>query len=125
MVIVGKMVGQKLERDLAAEFQVLGFIDDAHPAPAELFEDAVMRDGLSDHWAEILGGEVGQVNEVEEDGCGVRQSLGLKPLSFLSLDAAMKGRSSTTVLGFPFFAQRSGNPMLAQQKFWERCFAKE
>ena len=37
----------------------------------------------------------------------------------------MKGRSSTTVLGFPFFAQRSGNPMLAQQKFWERCFAKE
>jgi hypothetical protein len=40
---------QKLQRDVAAKSEILGFIYDAHPAAAELFEDAVMRDGLSDH----------------------------------------------------------------------------
>jgi hypothetical protein len=46
---------------VATELQILGLVDDAHAA--EFLGDAVVRDGLADHWAEMLGlGEV-QVNE--------------------------------------------------------------
>ena len=38
---------------------------------AQLLNDAVVRDGLADHSAEILGLEVGQVNECREVACGV------------------------------------------------------
>jgi hypothetical protein len=31
------------------EGYVLSFIDHTHPAAAELFDDAVVRDGLADH----------------------------------------------------------------------------
>jgi hypothetical protein len=34
--------------------QYLGLIDHAHTASAELFDDAVVRDGLTDHWSRIL-----------------------------------------------------------------------
>ena len=45
---------------------ILGLVDHAHTAATEFLDDAVMRNGLADHWAEILGLEVGQVNEGEE-----------------------------------------------------------
>jgi hypothetical protein len=35
---------------------------------AELFDDAVARDGLPDHQGQILRGKKGQVNESEGDG---------------------------------------------------------
>jgi hypothetical protein len=35
-------------------------------AAAQLLDDAIVRDGLTDHSAEILGLEVGQVNECRE-----------------------------------------------------------
>ncbi len=60
--IFGNFIGQELEGDKAAKFNVFGFIDDTHPAAAEHFNDAVMRDGLADHagtvypWPIILGG---------------------------------------------------------------------
>ena len=41
--------GKKFESDAAAELGVLGFVDDAHAAAAELAEDSVMGDGLVDH----------------------------------------------------------------------------
>jgi hypothetical protein len=40
---------QKLERHPTAETGVLGLVDDAHPAAAQLLEDAVVRDRLADH----------------------------------------------------------------------------
>ena len=40
---------QKLQRDGAAKLGVFGLVDDTHPALAELFEDAVMGDGLAGH----------------------------------------------------------------------------
>ncbi len=43
-------------------------VDDTHSAATEPLDDAVMRDGLADHWGEILGLKVGQVNEAEEVG---------------------------------------------------------
>jgi hypothetical protein len=42
---------------------VFGLIDDSHPSTTQLFEDAVVRDGLADHWAEMLGPAQRQVNE--------------------------------------------------------------
>ena len=67
--ILGHFIRQELEGDKAAEFDVFGLVDDSHPATAELLDDAVVRDGLADHWAEILGPEIGQVNETREVGC--------------------------------------------------------
>jgi len=38
------------------------------PSGAKLLSDALTRDGLADHWAEMLRPEVGQVNESVEVG---------------------------------------------------------
>ena len=45
----GYVIRQELQSDEAAEFGVLGLVDHTHAAPAELLDDAVMRDGLADH----------------------------------------------------------------------------
>ena len=42
-------LGQELERDVAAEADVLGAVDDAHAAGAEPIDDAVVRDNGTDH----------------------------------------------------------------------------
>ena len=42
--------------------RVLGLVDNAHPATAELLDDAVVRDGLADH-AQMLWRTRRQVNE--------------------------------------------------------------
>jgi hypothetical protein len=36
------------------EGYVLSFIDDTHPTAAELFDDAIMRDGLANHTGKAL-----------------------------------------------------------------------
>src|SRR5215469_17093256 len=41
--------GQRTDKQ-GVKPRVLGFVHNAHPAPAELFQDAVMRDGLANHW---------------------------------------------------------------------------
>jgi len=41
--------GKELQGDEAVELGVLGLIHHAHPAATELFEDAVVRDGLANH----------------------------------------------------------------------------
>jgi len=55
-------------RDKTPKLDILSLIDHTHPSAAELLDDAVVRDGLADHWAEILGREAGQVNEGWELG---------------------------------------------------------
>jgi hypothetical protein len=61
--ITRHVVWKKLQGDEAMQPGVLGFVDHAHPAAAEFFNDAVMGDGLVDHQAQILRGRAGQVNE--------------------------------------------------------------
>ena len=56
------------------QFHILGLVDDTHPPAPELLDNAVMRDGLDDHSAEILGSKVEQVNE----GWGVRGALDIQ-----------------------------------------------
>jgi hypothetical protein len=46
--IASEIVGEKFESDEAAKTRVFGFVDDAHSAAAEFFDDAVMRDRLAD-----------------------------------------------------------------------------
>ena len=46
--IVGYFIGKKFKRDEAVQARVFGLVDDAHAAATEFFEDAVVRDGLSD-----------------------------------------------------------------------------
>ena len=48
LAILGKFFGQKLKRDEAAKFEILGPVNDTHAAAAQLLDDAVMRDGLAD-----------------------------------------------------------------------------
>lgn len=43
-------VGEELEGHLAPKAQVLGPVDDAHPAAAELLDKAIVRDSPADHW---------------------------------------------------------------------------
>ena len=56
------------------ELSVLGFVDDAHAPATELFEDAVVRDGLANHgegtasWRDMLGRAPRQVNERNSGG---------------------------------------------------------
>jgi len=58
--ISSNVLRQKLERDEAPEPGVLSFVNHTHAATAELFDDAVVRNGLSNkgervsHWAGIL-----------------------------------------------------------------------
>lgn len=44
-----QMGGQELERYGTVEFCILGLVDGAHTAAAELFEDLVMMDSLANH----------------------------------------------------------------------------
>ena len=60
MNVAGNIFWQELEGDEATQPRVFSFIDHAHPAAAELFDDAVVRDGLVDHWRESYVCETGK-----------------------------------------------------------------
>ena len=47
--IASEVVRKEFEGDVAAEADVFGFINHAHSATAEFFQDAVMADGFADH----------------------------------------------------------------------------
>ena len=46
--------GKELQRDETVEARVLGFVDHAHAAAAQLLQDPVMRDGLADHCLSVM-----------------------------------------------------------------------
>ena len=48
LVIFGDIIGEEFEGDVAVEANVFGFVDDAHAAATEFFDDAVMGDSLAD-----------------------------------------------------------------------------
>jgi hypothetical protein len=51
-VVGGYFRGEKFNRDFPSKVHVLSQIDLAHTAAPHLFQDAVVRDGLSDHCCE-------------------------------------------------------------------------
>ena len=54
--VFGYVVRQELECHKAAEFQILSFVDHTHSAAAELFDDAVVRDGTADERGRVRHG---------------------------------------------------------------------
>src|SRR6266851_6770636 len=53
--VLREILREKLQSDKATEFRVLGLVNYTHPATAELLDDAVVRDGLTDHLRECYG----------------------------------------------------------------------
>ena len=51
--VAGNIFRQELQGDEAMQPRVFGFVNHAHPAAAELLDDAVMRNGLADHGVAI------------------------------------------------------------------------
>src|SRR5437870_7133483 len=49
LMVTGQLLRQKLQGDLTTQGQVFGIVDHAHAAATELFENAVMGDGLASH----------------------------------------------------------------------------
>ena len=47
--ILGHFIGQKFERDKTMQPRVFGFVNHTHAAAAQLLDNAVVRNGLSDH----------------------------------------------------------------------------
>ena len=47
--VLDNVIRKKFQSNKASELQVLGFIDDAHSASAQLVHDAIVRNGLADH----------------------------------------------------------------------------
>ena len=47
---------KNLQRYVTTQRFVLGFIDNAHPTPTKLRDDAVVRDGLTEHGQACYGG---------------------------------------------------------------------
>ena len=66
--VASDFVGQELERDKAARRGVFGLVDHAHAAAAELFDDAVVRDRLADHWRESYVCKTGKSMKVNGVG---------------------------------------------------------
>ena len=48
-VVAGEILRQELERDVPAESEVLGVVDDAHPPAAKFAEHAIVGDCFVDH----------------------------------------------------------------------------
>jgi len=61
--IVSNFVRKELQSYEAAEFRIFGFKNNSHAATAKFFQDAVMRDRLSEHAPRILRGWPTQVNK--------------------------------------------------------------
>ena len=47
--VVGEFVGKEFESDAAAETEIFRLVDHAHASPAELLQDAIVGDSLSEH----------------------------------------------------------------------------
>jgi hypothetical protein len=44
---------QELQRNKAVKPRILGFVDNTHTPATELFDDAIMEDGLLEEWLEF------------------------------------------------------------------------
>ena len=66
--ILREALRQKLQGDKAAQLGVFRLVDDTHATATELLDDAVVRNGLADHWRGILRISSWQVNESQRVG---------------------------------------------------------
>jgi hypothetical protein len=64
--IFGDVLRQELEGDETMESRVLSLVHHSHSTTTKFLNDSVVRDGLTDHWREILRESNGQVNECRQ-----------------------------------------------------------
>src|SRR5579871_4084478 len=60
MGIFDECIRQELYSNEPPQSNVLGFVHHSHSAATQLFHDAVMRNGLADHWRESYGFETNE-----------------------------------------------------------------
>ncbi len=70
--VAGNFLRQKLECYKTVKPRVFGFVDHAHTATAQPFDDAVVRNSLPDHWQAMLRGRNGVSQSGRETGRGIR-----------------------------------------------------
>ena len=63
---MGEFVGKELQGDVATELQVFRLVHNTHPAPTQLLDNAVVRDGLADHRPESYVDETLEVNQGQQ-----------------------------------------------------------
>src|SRR6202020_1604045 len=113
LYVLGEFVGQKLQGDVAAESQVLGFIYDAHAPAANFAKDAVVGNrlthglGRSGHWQVMLGSDGGQVNESHgvdsASSCGCREKIVfIRLIQRLCLHDSSSSRLNSSHLGISY-----------------------
>jgi hypothetical protein len=83
--VSGNVIWQELERNETNELGVLGLVNHAHTVGAELLDDAVARNGQTDHWRESYVPETGK--SMKARSCGISEGLSVKHLSTLSTSA--------------------------------------
>src|SRR5438309_6147229 len=62
LCIVGEFIRKELKGDVATQLEIFRLVHNTHSAATQPLHNAVVRNGLADHWAEILGPELRQVN---------------------------------------------------------------
>ena len=67
LMVAGHVFREKLEGHEAVEAGVLGFVNHTHAPAAELLDDAIVRDGLADHY---LSDHVGPTDGIGDRGIG-------------------------------------------------------
>src|SRR5580698_5026887 len=85
LCIFGYVVGQELEGNKPSQLYVLGLVDHAHTAAAEFLDDAVVRDGLADHWRESYVGETRKSMKATGLAVAERDSWRKIPISLIEL----------------------------------------
>jgi len=49
LTVFGKFIGEKLQRNMAAEARIFSLENDTHSAAADVFKDVTVRDGPASH----------------------------------------------------------------------------
>jgi hypothetical protein len=66
--IAGHIFGQEFECDKTVQPRVLRLINHPHAPAPQLLDNAVVRDGLANHWRESYGCETGKSTTRREEG---------------------------------------------------------
>ena len=85
--ITRHFIGKEFEGDETAEVGVFGLVDDSHASAAEFIDDAVVRDRLAYHQAQILRWRSKRVNERAWSRRWLNWTSALHPISLKNLNA--------------------------------------
>ena len=64
--VFGDLIREELQGYGTVEADIFGLVNHPHTTATKFLDDSVMRDGLPNHWADMLGIEFAEVNEHDE-----------------------------------------------------------